>query len=449
LASKKPYGSRSIGVSVATLALAGATAVLGAAPLAAQTGVPGPAAPVSCATPFVIEPSSLPFSSPGIDTRAITFDQAVPAFPCYSKLVLPAGGQVQPSRVVWFSFTPAVTDTYRIDTFGSSPSDYDTILGVYTGACGALAPVSGVCGKSGFTPDDAPGSLQSSVTLTLEAGAAYTIAVGAIGTPNGYTGEIDPPPGGTLKLELARVPVAYAYTTLVPYLVHSGGLVSDLYVTNLENADGQFLAQYLTHGSDGDPSVPSRQPQPAPQIVLANGTRLYTDVLGLLGYTDDWGALVLQSTRRLAVGVRTWTSAAGGGTMGSYGAGVDVSPGPPATEALATGESGSFVGVREDAGMRTSLVFANTAAVVCTLAAEVHDGSGAVLGSTRSFAVPPSTAMRKDGLKDTFGISADVHAASVLVRNVTPGCSVVGVALVVDGNATAGSSDSYAVPLRK
>jgi hypothetical protein len=252
-----------------------------------------------------------------------------------------------------------------------------------------------------------------------------------------------------LKLNVARVPVAYAYTTLVPSLVHSGGFVSDLYVTNLEGADGQFLAQYLTHGSDGDQSVPSRQPQPPPQIVLANGTRLYTDVLGLLGYTDDWGALVIQSTRRLAVGVRTWAHAAGAGTIGQYTAGVDISPGLAATEALATGETGTFVGVREDAGTRTNLLFANTAAVVCTLEAEVRDASGAVLGTTHSLAVPPSTAIRKDRLKDTFGIAADVLAASVVVRNVTPGCSVVGVAFVIDGNSAAGSNDPTAVPLRK
>ncbi len=397
----------------------------------------------------MIDGASLPYSASGIDTRSLGLDPAVPPFPCYGKLILPAGGQVQPSRIVWFSFTPPATDTYRIDTLGSSPSDYDTILGVYTGGCGTLAPVSGVCGKSGFFPDDAPGSLQSAVTLDLTAGTTYTIAVGAIGAPNGYTGQIDAPAGGTLKLNVSRVAVSYAYTYLLPYLVHSGGFVSDLYVTNLENADGQFLAQYLTHGNDGDQTVPARQPQPAPQIVLANGTRLYTDVLGLLGYADDWGALVVQSTRRLVVGARTWAAAAGGGTIGHYTGGVDVSPGLPATEALAAGETGRFAGVREDAGARTNLLFANTAPVACTLQAEVRDGSGAVLGATRTFTVPPSTAMQKSRLKDTFGISADVRSASVVVRNVTAGCSVVGVATIVDGNTTAGSNDPTTVPLRK
>jgi hypothetical protein len=406
-------------------------------------------AAASCATPIVIDAASLPYSAPAIDTRTTTFDPAVPTFPCYGKLMLPAGGQAQPSKVVWFSFTPAVADTYRIDTFGSSPSDYDTILGVYTGGCGTLAPVFGVCGRSGFYPDDAPGSLQSAVTLTLAVGTTYSIAVGAIGTPNGYTGQIDAPAGGTLKLNVSRVPVAYAYTYLVPSLVHSGGFMSDLYVTNLENADGQFLPQYLTHGNDGEQTLPAKQPVAPPQVVSAGGTRVYPDVVGLMGYSDDWGALLLQSTRRLLAGARTWAPAAGGGTIGQYTAGVDVSPGLTASEALATGETGRFIGVREDAGMRTNLLFANTAAVACTLQVEVRDGSGAILGASRSFTVPPSTAMQKNRLKDTFGISADVRSASVVVRNVTADCSVVGVAYVLDGNTTAGSNDPYAVPLRK
>ncbi len=397
----------------------------------------------------MIDPASLPYSAPGIDTRSMTYDAQVPAFPCDGKLIVPTGGQVQPSKIVWFSFTPTASDTYRIDTLGSSPADYDTILGVYTGGCGSLAPVSGVCGKSGFNPDDVPGSLQSSVTLNLAAGTTYTIAVGAIGSVNSYSGQVDTPAGGILKVNVARVVAAYPYTYVVPAVVHSGGAASDVFVTNLENADAQFVAQYLSHGNDGDQTMPSRQMQPPPQIVPANGTRLYPDVLGLLGFADDWGALVLQSTHRLAPGGRTWAPAVGGGTVGPYTAAVDVSPGLASSEALATGETGRFTGVREDAAARTNLVFANVSTVPCVLQAEVRDALGAVLGAARTVSVPPFTAMKKEGLKDTFAIAADVRGASVVVQNVTAGCSVVGVAYVVDGNTTAGSNDSYQVSLRK
>jgi hypothetical protein len=425
-----------------------ALAALGALLPGALAAESAPVAAVSCAAPIVIDPASLPYAA-GIDTRSAALDPSVPTFPCYGKLLLPAGGQVQPSKVVWFSFTPQTTDTYRIDTLGSSPTDYDTILGVYTGSCGTLAPVSGVCGKNGFYADDAPGSLQSSVTLNLAAGRTYTIAAGAIGAPNSYTGQIDPSAGGTLKLNVARVAVAYAYAYLVPSFVRSGGFTTDLFVTNLENADAQFLVQYLAHGNDGDQNLPARQPVAPPQLVSAGGSRSYVDVVGLYGYTEDWGALLIQSTRRLLVGSHTWATSAGGGTIGSYTAGVDISPGLAVPEALATGETGRFTGVREDAAARTSLVFANTATVPCVLQAEVRDGSGGALGASRSIAVPPFTAMQKSRLKDTFAISADVRNASVVVRNVTAGCSVVGVANVVDGNAVPGSGDAYAVPLRK
>jgi hypothetical protein len=397
----------------------------------------------------VVDPASLPYSSAPIDTRTLTSSTAPPAFACYGKLILPAGGQVQPSKIVWFSFTPQTSDTYRIDTLGTLPSDYDTILGVYTGACGTLAPVSGICGRNAFYPDDAPGTLQSSVTLNLAAGTTYRIAVGAIGEPNSYTGQVEPSAGGALKLNVARVPVAYAYAYVVPYLVRSAGFVTDLSVTNLENADAQFLVQYLTHGGDGDQTLPARQPFAPPQLVAASGNRLYGDVLGLFGYTDEWGALYVQSTRRLFIGARAWARAASGGTFGSWAPAVDVSPGLSTSDALATGETGRFTGVREDAGARTSLVFANTASVPCAIQTEVRDAAGLVLGATRTLSVPPFTAMQKARLSDTFAIAGDVRNASVVVRNVTAGCSVVGLAHVVDGNAAPGTNDRDAIPLHK
>ena len=422
----------------------------GALPLAGRAAAQAPLVTSSCAAPTVIDAASLPVSVAAVDTRSMPLDPAVPAFPCYGKLILPTGGQVQPSRVVWFSFTPTATDTYRIDTLGSTPADYDTILGAYTGSCGTLAPVSGVCGRNGFYADDAPGSLQSSITLNLAAGTTYTFAVGAIGAANSYTGHVDPSAGGTLKVNVSRVAVPYAYAYILPSFVRSGGFTSDLYVTNLENADGQFLVQYLTHGNDGEQTMPARQPVAPAQIVSAGGSRLYVDVVGLYGYADDWGALFIQSTRRLLVGSRTWAPAPGGsGIVGSYAAGMDISPGLSAPEALATGETGRFSGVREGAAARTNLVFANTATVPCTLNAEVRDGTGGLLGATRTLVVPPWTAMQKTGLRSTFAIPGDVRDASVVVRNVTTGCSVVGVAHVFDGNTAPGTNDLDAVPLRK
>ena len=51
----------------------------------------------------------------------------------------------------------------------SPAADYDTIVGVYTGSCGSLNPVSGICRQNGFFPDDAP----DSTSLLRNADAVY------------------------------------------------------------------------------------------------------------------------------------------------------------------------------------------------------------------------------------------------------------------------------------
>jgi hypothetical protein len=412
----------------------------------------GQAANTTCAGALSIDPASLPWSSAGMNTGDVEDEGNPPVFPCYTKGQLSAGGQAPPSRLVWFSFTPAVSDTNRVDTLGTTPAaDYDTILGVYTGSCGSLSPVSGICRQNGFFPDDAPGSLQSSVTLLLEAGTTYTIAVGGIGRPNGFTGQFEPSKGGLLQLNVSRAAVGYPYVYLLPSVARTGGFVSDLAVTNTQAADGQFFVQYLGHGGDGDLNVPDTQPVSGPQHLAPSGSRDIRDVLGsLFSISSDFGALVVQSTNRLLVGARTAAPApAGTGTFGMFTEAVDVSSGATSTLALGFGETGRFAAVREDASARTNLVFVNPTMTPCSLQSRVLDGGGNLLGSARTFTVPPHTMIQKNRLKDTYEIPGAVTAASVLVTNVTPGCAVAGTAYVVDGNTAAGTNDPFAVPLRK
>jgi hypothetical protein len=406
----------------------------------------------TCAQAVAIDPAALPWSSGGVDTTGFSGDGTAPVFPCYAKGQLAAGGQAAPARIAWFSFTPAASGTYRIDTLGSTPAgDYDTIVGVYAGPCGSLTPVSGTCRQNGFYPDDAPGSLQSSVTLNLTAGTAYTIAVGAIGQPNGSSGQYEPSKGGTLRLNVAHVAVGYPYAYVVPSVARTGGFASDLSLTNVEASDGQFIVQYLGHGSDGDQNVPALQPVSSPQRVAASGTREFPDVLGsLFSVTSDYGSLLVLSTGRLLVGARTVAPApSGAGTFGQFSEAVDVSAGTTPGNALASFETGRFTAVREDASARTNLVFVNTSATPCAVRSEVRDTNGNLLGSAATFTVPPRTMIQKNRLKDTFGISVDVRGASVLVTNATAGCAVAGTAYVLDGNTTPGTNDPFAVPLRK
>ncbi len=412
----------------------------------------GAATNTTCAGALAVDPAALPWSSTGVDTSDVEGEGDPPVFPCYTKGQLSTGGQAPPGRLVWYSFTPTVSDTYRIDTIGTTPAaDYDTILGVYTGSCGSLNSVSGICRQNGFFPDDAPGSLQSSVTLLLSAGTTYTIAVGGIGRPNGFTGQFEPSKGGLLQLNVSRVAVGYPYVYLLPSVARTGGFVSDLSVTNVEPADGQFFVQYLGHGNDGDLNVPELQPFSSPQHLAPSGTREIKDVLGsLFSISSDFGALVVQSTTRLLIGARTAAPAPGGaGTFGMFTEAVDVSSGSASTLALVFGETGRFVAVREDASARTNLVLVNPSMTPCSVQSKVLDGGGNLLGSARTFTVPPHTMIQKNRLKDTYGIPGAVEAASVLVTNVTPGCAVAGSAYVVDGNTAAGTNDPFAVPLRK
>jgi hypothetical protein len=407
----------------------------------------------ACTDAVVVDPSALPWTSSGVDTRAIEDDGNPPVFPCYTKGQLSTGGQAPPSHIAWFSFTPAVSATYRIDTLGTMPaSEYDTIIGVYTGSCGSLGAVAGICGQNGFTPDDAPGSLQSSITLNLNADTTYRIAVGGIGQPNSFSGAFEPSKGGMLRLNVARVAVNYPYTYVVPSVARAGGFVSDLSVTNVEASEGQFVVQYLGHGSDGELNLPAVQPASSPQRISPSGSREIPDVLAtLFSVSSDYGAILVQSTGRLLIGARTATTTTSGvvGTFGQFTEAVDVSAGATPALALATGETGWFVAVREDASARTNLVLVNPSLTPCVLQSELRDSGGNALGGTKTFTVPPRTTIQKNRLKDTYGVTGDVRAASVLVRNVTAGCAIAGTAYVVDGNTTAGTNDPFAVPLRK
>lgn len=83
---------------------------------------------------------------------------------------------------VWYQFVPAQTGVVTLSTAGS---DYDTVMGVYTGTCGALTPLA--------CDDDEPGvkTVTSALALNVTAGVTYYVQVGAYSV----TG------GGSMRLE--------------------------------------------------------------------------------------------------------------------------------------------------------------------------------------------------------------------------------------------------------
>ena len=95
---------------------------------------------------------------------------------------VPGCGNGSRARSAWYRFTAPSTGTLTATTFGSN---YDTILAVYTGVCGAFAPVSGAC-------NDDSGGAQSRVTFSATAGTTYTFLVTSYSSI-----------GGTLKFNLS------------------------------------------------------------------------------------------------------------------------------------------------------------------------------------------------------------------------------------------------------
>jgi hypothetical protein len=98
---------------------------------------------------------------------------------------------------VWYSITAAANSIYGIDT---SLSDYDTVVSVYTGACGTLTRV-GCSDDFGNPPDAANRSL---LTFTETAGVTYLIEVSGKGS------------GGLLKIRAGYPAITGVQFTSAP-----------------------------------------------------------------------------------------------------------------------------------------------------------------------------------------------------------------------------------------
>ncbi len=104
---------------------------------------------------------AITLSNPGSATMS-TVDAISGAGP------IPSCGDGVAAGGVWYKVTPTTTGPLTVTTDGS---DYDTVLAVYSGSCGALTEV-------GCNDDDASDSLCSTVTFTGSAGTTYYLLVG-------------------------------------------------------------------------------------------------------------------------------------------------------------------------------------------------------------------------------------------------------------------------------
>jgi hypothetical protein len=113
-----------------------------------------------CATATVV--SALPYNTTQ-NSRLATVNVADPNISCNDTTAL--------GKTVWYKYTPDADRFVYISTLGSTPSaDFDIMLGVFTGTCGALTEVR--------CSDDAGGTRQSEVFMKVLAGTTYYILVG-------------------------------------------------------------------------------------------------------------------------------------------------------------------------------------------------------------------------------------------------------------------------------
>ena len=135
-------------------------------PTRAPTGTP--ARPTATPTGSSAVPNDLCSTATTVMSLPYSATTAVTAATTSSSDPTPSCGNRSRAKSVWYRYTPTFSRIVTADTFGSN---YDTILSLYTGSCGALQPVLGACN------DNANGTLQSRITFTAWAQRTYYFMV--------------------------------------------------------------------------------------------------------------------------------------------------------------------------------------------------------------------------------------------------------------------------------
>jgi hypothetical protein len=274
-------------------------------------------------------------------------------------------------------------------------------------------------GTAGGLP---PASLDDPGPLPLAAGETATI----------------PSPGGQLRLSVQRDAPEWRNSYIIPSVastVNAAGVpfVSDLSVANLEPVETIVGLELWTAAGRRETSL-IRLP--------AGGSKTIGDVVhSAFGLQQSFGALLISATGNVTAGARTWAPVAGGGTNGQFALAGDArNPASPAV--LRTGEVGVFPGVRQSSTFRTNVGVYNLGLTDCVVELEARDESGHAVGSKRILAVP---ALRYVQEPLSLATGDNLPAGTVTLKNASAGCTVGGVAYVID-NVT---QDPYAVSQRK
>lgn len=297
------------------------------------------------------------------------------------------------------------------------------------------APVESTNVVMTWTP---PGQDPISRQVTMNVAAAQpALGPGPYPLAAGETATL-PSPGGVLRLTVQRDAPEWRFAYVVPSVANilgAGGVpfVSDFSVTTLETTETVVGLELWTAAGRRETSL----------ITLpARGSRTIPDVVKTaFGLEQTFGALVVSATGRVSAGSRTWAPVPGGGSNGQFALAGDARN-PSSAAILATGEIGVLPGVRQDAAFRTNVGVYNLGTTECVVEVEARDDQGMVVGSKLALTVPPTRYVQEPLSK---AVGNALPSGSVLVTNATTGCTVGGVAYVID-NVT---QDPYVVAQRK
>jgi len=157
--------------------------------MAAIVHAGGPAPPNdACGSAAVIPGNTVTFNPPLLDTTGAG-SEILCAAVAESCEVAAAGV----SNTVWYSYTPNLSGSIRVDTFGSN---YNTVLSVFDGCGTGFFPNCNVPDQLACN-DDFPFGTTSQVTLDVVAGQTYIIKVADYNTTDG---------GGLLDFNLRWIP---------------------------------------------------------------------------------------------------------------------------------------------------------------------------------------------------------------------------------------------------
>jgi hypothetical protein len=218
---------------------------------------------------------------------------------------------------------------------------------------------------------------------------------------------------------------------LLPSSARAPGQGGAFYTTSLSignrgNAEARYKMKFLGHDANGTGG------QESSEFVLGpNQSVTYEDILGsVFGLPSPiYGAIrVTADFAALSVGGQTATPdpAKPGGTFGQS------VPAFGAADLISAGVIRSIVGIRQDTSFRTNLILANAGSAPITISGTLVSTSGAVLGTARSWTLPPLGMTQVGPLVPAMGVTASVRDAQLLLTTSTSGGAFAAYAAVID-----------------